>query len=97
MKKIVAIILVVAASGIFVSSAFAYNSLVYHLAKYGCDGQSSYVKNGCYAYLDPRILEKKSPGGALDACKRQCNDWFGYSDDAAKKCYVGCTFLNNKE
>ena len=96
MKKITAIILLSAALGFSASPAFAWNDLVYHLAKYGCDGQSSYVKNGCYAYLDPRILKKQDPGAALTACKAQCNDWFSHSG-GKNKCIDGCKFLKDKE
>lgn len=81
----------------FSTPARAWNNLVYHLAKYGCEGQSSYVKNGCYAYLDRRILRCNSPSDSLSACKKQCDDWFDGGGANSKKCYGGCTFLNNKE
>ena len=93
MKKIAAIILVTMALGFSAPPAFAYSSLIYHLARYGCEGQSSYFKNGCYAYLEPRILDKKNPRDALKACKDQCKDWFDYSDAAVNKCAEGGKYL----
>ncbi len=97
MKKLAMIVLVTAALGFTAAPAFAYNNLIYHLAKYGCEGLSSYHKNGCYAYLDPRILKKKDPQVAYDACKRQCNDWFGYTENGKKKCYEGGKYLLDME
>ena len=93
MKKIGAIILFLAALGFVASPAFSYSSLIYHLARYGCEGQSSYFKNGCYAYLAPRIESGKNARDAYKACKAQCADWFYYSKAATDKCSEGGKYL----
>lgn len=93
MKKIAMIVLFTAALGFSAAPAHAWSEFIIHLAKNACQGQSSYFKNGCYAYIEPRVEKASSPADALKWCKKtRCNQWF-YNTAERQKCYDGCTYL----
>ncbi len=95
MKKIAMIVLFTAALGFFAASpAYAWSNFIIHLADKACQGQSSGFKNGCYAYIEPRVEKASSPADALKWCKEtRCNSWYNSSN--LQTCYDGCTYLYN--
>ena len=93
MKKLAMIVLVITALGYTAAPpAHAWSEFTKHLASKSCSDKNTYFKNGCYAYIEPR-LKAKSTSEALKWCKEnRCNSWFSYKS-AREKCYQGCTYL----
>jgi len=79
------------------SRADAWDQFIIFLAKKSCDGQSSNFKNGCFAYLAPRVNQCKSESASLEACKKQCDHWFRYNSSGKNKCYDGCNYVRNQD
>lgn len=77
--------------------ASAYSNLVKFLTIEACEGQSAAYKNGCYAYLEPRILSSLSPDSSLASCNSRCNSWFSTNPSNGSVCKQGCQFIRSKE
>ncbi len=95
MKKLAIIVLVTAALGFSVAPpAHAWSDFIIHLASSACQGRNSNFKNGCYAYIEPRINKASSPSEALKWCQEtRCTPWFTGQSDRKKQCYEGCDYL----
>lgn len=95
-KKIAVIVLVTAALGFSAAppAHAAWSSFIKHLSKNACQGKNSYFKNGCYAYIEPRVDKASKPDAALDWCKNtRCKCWFSNTSSGQKTCIEGCEYL----
>lgn len=96
MKKLAVILVFTLALGFSASPAFAWSNFIIHLAKYACQGQNASFKNGCYAYIEPRVERASRPADALKWCKEnRCNNWYRGNTNGKNKCIEGCNYLYN--
>lgn len=96
MKRIAIIIIFTAVLGLSVSPAYAWSNFIIHLAKTACQGKSSSFKNGCYAYIEPRVDNGYKKDAALTYCKEtRCQSWYRSNNSGKDKCIQGCTYLYN--
>jgi len=79
------------------SKANAWDQFIIFLAKTSCQGKSNHFKNGCFAYLDPRVNSSSSENESLERCKTQCNSWYRNDASGKTKCHEGCQYLRNQD
>jgi hypothetical protein len=94
MKKIAIIVLVTVTLGFSAAPAYAWSQFIIHLAKTACQGKSASFKNGCYAYIEPRVNNAYKKEAALNYCKKtRCEKWYKPNGEGAKVCIEGCNYL----
>ena len=96
MKKIAIIVLTATALGFSAAPSYAWSNFVKELASKTCSHLNSNGKNGCYAYIEPRVQKGANPSGALQWCKEtRCASWFSSNGTSRSQCEAACTYLYN--